>query len=320
MTAALALQSHELALDLRSLLHDLDPARWSGELEGFHERLEQLRERLDALLTASFSDQAMMELRDRLRELSSLLEQHAPHPEAELSQAWQDFRLQLQPAYEALAAELGSFDIHVPSLRPTNYSRNLLHVAGGLTAVALIELIPDVRVLQAIAGTWLATAWTLELSRRFFPSWNALLMRILGKVAHPHESHRVNSSTWFCTAMFLLSLTGSHLVCAIGCVVLALADPAAALVGRRFGKTKLVNGRSLQGTLTFFVVGAVASWVLLALAHPAVDLVQGLVVAALASALAALAELFSRRIDDNLSIPLSAAAGAWAAMSWLVVL
>jgi dolichol kinase/uncharacterized protein YukE len=321
MTASLALQSHELALDLRSLLHDLDPARWTAELvQDFQDRLTQLQQRLEQLLAASFSENALVSLRDRLRDLEQLLAAYAPPTQGDLEQAWQDFRTQLQPAYEALAIELGSFDIHLPSLRPTNYSRNVLHMFGGLTAVVLIESIPSVSVLQAIAGTWLATAWTLELSRRFFPSWNALLMRILGKVAHPHESHRVNSATWFCTALFVLSLTGSHLVCAIGAVVLALADPAAALVGRRFGKTKLVNGRSLQGTLAFFLVGLAAAWTVLAVAHPAVSLLQGLLVASLAAAPAALAELFSRRIDDNLSIPLSAAAGAWAAMTWLVVL
>ncbi len=320
MTASLALQSHELALDLRSLLHDIDPARWSTELaQTFHDRLAQLQQRLDQLLAASFSEHSLADLRNRLRELEQLLQRHAPPTQGDLEQSWQDFRMQLQPAYEALAAELGAFDIHLPSLRPTNYSRNILHMCGGMTAVVLIESIPSVGVLQAIAGTWLATAWTLELSRRFFPSWNAVLMKLLGKVAHPHETHRVNSSTWFCTALFLLSLSGSHLICAIGAIVLALADPAAALVGRRFGKTRLVNGRSLQGTLAFFVVGLLASWGLLAVAHPAVSLAEGVVVGALASGLAALAELFSRRIDDNLSIPLSAAAGAWAAMTWLVI-
>ena len=96
--------------------------------------------------------------------------------------------------------------------------------------------------------------------------------------------------------------------------VLGLADPAAAVIGRRFGKHRLIHGRSLEGTITFVIVGFVAAFSvgLLHLAPPAAA------VGALgASLLGALAELTSRRIDDNLSIPLASAAGAWALLQLL---
>ena len=86
------------------------------------------------------------------------------------------------------------------------------------------------------------------------------------------------------------------------------ADPAAALVGRRFGKHPLVNGRTLEGSGAFFVVAVIAITAVLLTLHP--DLTTGwrMPMVVVGTALAGtLFELFSFRIDDNLSIPLGTA-------------
>jgi dolichol kinase len=84
----------------------------------------------------------------------------------------------------------------------------------------------------------------------------------------------------------------------------------AALVGRRFGRIKLLHGRSLEGSLAFIASGALAAFGLLMVFHPALGLGNAAAMA-LAGALAgAVAELVSFRVDDNFSIPLSAASGA----------
>jgi len=312
MSAAAA----EIAFDLRALLHDIDPAR---RVEGFErlasERLTAITERLESLVEGSL----VSPLRERLGELLELIREHTPRPEVpDIRAAWEALRLALQPAYEALAVALSDFDIHVPSLRPTNYARNLLHILGGFLALGLIEHVLTLGWMQAIASTLVGLAWTLELSRRFLPRWNEALLWVFSRVSHPHEAHRVNSATWYCTALFLLSLTGSKLVTAVAVIILGVADPLAAIVGRRYGKTKLINGRSLQGSMTFLVTGAVAAFATVWVFHPEPGVMGALIIAALAAPLATVAELFSRKIDDNLSVPLAAAAGAWAAMQWFL--
>ena len=97
--------------------------------------------------------------------------------------------------------------------------------------------------------------------------------------------------------------------------VLGLGDPVAGLVGRRWGRVKLVNNRSLQGTLTFVVVGTLAARAAMLLVPTSIA--SGtLWLTTLGAAIAGgLAELLSRRIDDNLSIPVITATAAAALLA-----
>ena len=90
--------------------------------------------------------------------------------------------------------------------------------------------------------------------------------------------------------------------------MLGAGDPFAALIGRRFGTVALINGRTAQGTLAFFITGFAAAVLALSWFHPDVAIVR---MALGAASFGAIAELVSRRLDDNLTIPIAAATGAW---------
>jgi len=315
---ALALGGRDIALELHTLLREFDPAAFRDELAtGLRERLGELSSRLAELLAHDPADRTLRGLHERLAEVKRSLDEQAGRL-ASRTRNWRAAHRQLQMAYQNLAEGLRTYEVHVPALRPTNYLRNVFHAAGGLSAVVLVEFVlaPDTMLWAALG--FFIYAWSMELLRRRVPRINDWLMGLYGRVAHPHEWHRINSATWFTTALLLLALTGRPMLCAMACAVLGLADPAAALVGRRFGRTKLVNGRSLQGTTAFFIVAFIVS---LAIAMGLHGFALGIaaVAAAGAAAVSALVELFSRRVDDNLTIPLAAAAGAWAAFALLGV-
>ena len=299
------LEDRDLALALHKVLSDIDPARW--------------REETAAALRAKLREVQAMLARRRARhpDLAGALDAELPALEAPDKGAWLAFKQRAVPLYVALAAQLRAEHIHVPSLRPTNYARNLFHVGSAAVAAALILWVSSPSVLVAIAVAWAGFAWSCEVSRRLSPAVNRALMRFFGPVAHPHETFRVNSATWYATALLALSLTRSDLLCVVGVVVLGVGDPLAALVGRRFGRIRLVHGRSLEGTLAFAVGAALATFAVLATFFPALGLPRAAAVAASGAVLGAVAELFSLRVDDNLSIPLSAAAGA-ALAAWLL--
>ncbi len=206
---------------------------------------------------------------------------------------------------EVPALDLG--DVIPPPIRAANSTRSIFHLASALLALALLHLLPSRAWLVGVSAAFAISAWTMEIARRRSPAVNDRLMALFSPVAHPHERHRVNSSTWYVSALLVLALVAPPRAAEVGMLVLGVADPAAGLVGRRFGRTRLVAGRSLEGSIGFVIAGALVAGAWLA-ATSALPL-PSLALVAFAGALAgALTELGSTRLDDNLTIPLSVTA------------
>ncbi len=323
MSQALAVNSKPIALELHQLLRDIDPVRWRDGIEiRLRDRIATIASAVARILGSSSHVDALepAPLIERLQQLDHLLRDRVPEADlstAEAPSAWANYRKQLGQAYESLSASLKAWSIQLPSLRPTNHTRSLVHVLTGIICLFLLEVVLSPRMRAIVPVVFATTFWGLEIWRRFSDRANDVLMWIFKKIAHPHEAHHVNSSTWYGTALAILGLTCPLVCCSIAVVVLGFADPAAAYVGRRYGKTKLVNGRSLEGSLTFAAVGTLVAFATIVIFHAQLGWSAALIIAASAAAPAAAAELFSRRVDDNMSVPLAAAAGGWIALQLL---
>ena len=185
-------------------------------------------------------------------------------------------------------------------------ARSLFHMLSGLASVLMIQHVLTTEALYRWVPLILpAMAWGLEYWRRKDPAVNRYLMKRAKSVAHPHETTRVNSGTWYATAGGMLVWTVEPIAACVAAVVLGIADPVASLVGRRFGKTRLGQGKSLEGTLGFFVSGFLAAGCVLVVYGPAMSLVSVCLVAGVAAFLGALAEALIGSIDDNFSVPLT---------------
>lgn len=143
------------------------------------------------------------------------------------------------------------------------------------------------------------------------------VMSFFAKIAHPHEYDKVNSATWYGVALFALALMYSPVLGAIGVSVLGAADPAAAMVGRKYGKTQLPGNRTLEGSATFFGVSMLMVLFVLTFLYPIGGLVTTLMVALGTSLAGTIGELFGNSPDDNLTVPLFSAGGAYL-MMWLM--
>lgn len=302
---AVAADSQQLALDLHALLVDLDKARVRPS--EWTEQLQSIAQRLEDLLDATWPDESLRALQQQLSELRALLADQVP--DGWQSEEWASFRAQAMPLYEGLAASLSETEIHVPSLRPTNYARNAYHVANAALIVLLVELVFTPAMTRTVAVICVVLSSSMEVSRRVDPRINDRLMALFGRVAHPHEAHRINSATWYTLAILILAWCFDHTYGVIGVAVLGLGDPMAALIGRKWGQIKLIGGRSLEGSLAFVAFGFAAAWATTALWHPEL----GFEVALVAAVFGAAAELLTLRIDDNLAVPVAAAFGAWLA-------
>lgn len=274
------------------------------------EQVDAVRRRLRMLMRRAPDDATIRALLERLKVALA-----AYTPDAT---TWSTLRESVAESYEALTDFLTADDPAKPA-RPVNYARSAFHMGSALVCLLLALVILSPRgVLWATAG-FAAWSWSLEIARRVSTRANALLMKFFRPIAHPTERARVNSATWYMTALFVLGLSGSTVVQVTAVAVLGFGDPIAGLVGRRFGRVRLVNGRSLEGTLAFVLAAGAVAFLVLGIARPSMLFSTRLIVAGVAASSGAVAELLSRRVDDNLSIPLVSGLAAFVAFILLGV-
>lgn len=179
--------------------------------------------------------------------------------------------------------------------------RRVVHAITGLTlALAPGAMGLDARTTAVFLGVGAVLLLVADLLRLRVSSMNRVFFTVFRTLASPREAGAVASSTWYVLSAALVWALAPGVPAVAGILVLGLADPAASVVGRTWGRTRLGKGTRL-GSATFFVV---AFAVLLAAAGWPV---------ALPAALAAMvAEVTPVGLDDNLTIPLATAAVLWA--------
>lgn len=175
--------------------------------------------------------------------------------------------------------------------------RRLFHAASGggaATALVLFDMprVTAVLILVAVLGGLIA----LDLGRLLSRSANALFFKAFRHLASPREARGPASSTWYALGILLAVAFFPKEAAVSGILVLALADPAASYVGRRWGRRPFL-GATMEGSLLF-----------VALAFCIVAPRHGVAVAAAAALVTALAERLSRPFDDNLTLPVAGAA------------
>ncbi len=241
----------------------------------------------------------------------------------ERSASARDFRRlwhNLGERYEALLlyVERTAGRLNAGHLKPRNLARNLFHVSMGVVSVGLYHFVlGKVAVVSILVGLLVAFA-AIDLSRRFSSRWNDLLVNSLfSKISRPGEAHRIPAATWYLTALLLGVLLLPKAAIELGTLILAFGDPAASLVGKRWGGRKLYREKSYAGSLGFLATGSLAGLGYLLWLGPAMTIWQAVLVALVATVAGAVAEVFSNRVDDNFSIPLAAGAVATGVLSLL---
>lgn len=205
----------------------------------------------------------------------------------------------------------------LPSAEPTRAERlrgvqpwrRVFHAGNAL----LVAFLPPVLGLGrwTVAGVLAALLVGLlafDFARLRSPELNALFFRLFPSLASDRERTHVASSSWYALGLILVLALFPWEIAVPAILVLGLADPAASTVGRIWGRRRIGKGTWL-GTTVFIVVAAA---VLATSAH--LDPVRALLVALGVAAV----EILPWKVDDNLSVPLAAAAALWVARVLLV--
>ncbi|MCH8291102.1 hypothetical protein IH992_08405 [Candidatus Poribacteria bacterium] len=171
--------------------------------------------------------------------------------------------------------------------------RKSIHLFGLL--VPIIYSFVEKPTALIIVGLLTLIALLIELLKTLLPPFRDLFFRILSPMLRSHERRGgVTGATYYFIGSFLCILIFNKNLAIVCLCFLILGDLFAALIGKQWGRTKLIAKKSLEGSLACFVVCALIA---LMKYHPVI---------ALAGALAAtLVELFPTGLDDNLTMPLA---------------
>lgn len=179
-----------------------------------------------------------------------------------------------------------------PRTAPHEDWRRTVHVASGLLGPLALRLPGRSAALAFFSGLALA-ALVLEAARRHSPAVRRAVDALGGPLFRREEARGVSGPTTLALGYAVSWWVFAPRVAAVAIVVAALADPAAALVGRRFGRGA---AKSLAGSAACAGVAACVL-VLAGASLPAV---------AVGATLATLAERAPWPGVDNLLVPLAA--------------
>lgn len=149
-----------------------------------------------------------------------------------------------------------------------------------------------------------------DLTRYYSKTAANFYYKYFGWLLRNHErdekTKRLNGASNILIAAVICVLIFPKIITITAFAVLIISDISSALIGRRFGRTKLFN-KSLQGTLAFFVSG-----IIVILLTPKIDYyLLEYIIAAFAVSIAALIEVSPIPLDDNISVPISIGAIMW---------
>ncbi|MDH5761318.1 MAG: hypothetical protein OEZ65_17275, partial [Gemmatimonadota bacterium] len=182
--------------------------------------------------------------------------------------------------------------------------RRVGHAVNGLVIVAGLLILDLSRTAAVIIlAVALVLLLAMDVARLRSPRLNTLFFKAFPFWVSPREARKIASSTWY-TLGCLIAVAAFPLDAAIGGIlVLALSDPSASYLGRRFGRVPFLGG-SVEGFAVFVVIATLilqiyTTWPL----------------ALLAASVAAVAERKAWPLDDNLVVPVVTAGMLW----WLGV-
>lgn len=203
----------------------------------------------------------------------------------------------------AMRLQASGVSLRLPHFKPMNFARNAFHMGMGLGAFALSAWVLTPFQAIVVLLSLSAAVGFAEIYRAFSPGFNKVIcnLPVFKQTIRPRELHRVNSASVFAWTLTGVTILAPMPAVQIGLLILALADPAASLVGKRWGSRKLWKQKSWAGSGAFFGVAFVCAalgFTWMAGLPAGLSLGLGAVVAFASAG----TELLSDRMDDNFTV------------------
>ncbi len=151
----------------------------------------------------------------------------------------------------------------------------------------------------------------IDLGRYYYKPLADIFYPLFGFLLRNHEKDsakkNLSGATYVLLSAVLVVVLFPKIFVVTGFATLILGDMAAALIGRKFGKTRFL-AKSLEGTTAFFVVGCI----IVLLAPKLENHILEYLIGFFSISIGAIVEnISSSWADDNLTVPVSICLSMW---------
>ena len=191
--------------------------------------------------------------------------------------------------------------------------RRLFHIFNGVFFATLYLIAFSHSQMVHILGTIACVLYLIEQIRIKYPETAAKLLPFTKFVMRAEEQLKESAMMPYAMAILLSIITFPKEIALVAIYTLAFADPLSAIIGIKFGKRKISETRSVEGSLAFFFSTFFVCLMVLSGYYPDNGL-SVLVVSVVLGILGTLFDLIPLKIDDNLTIPLFIGSTLWPLM------
>jgi dolichol kinase len=191
--------------------------------------------------------------------------------------------------------------------------RRFFHLANGVAIATAYALLFTHTQVVHLFGTIACLVYILDRVRIHYPELLGRAPWVNDRFFRAEEHLRESAMTPYAIAILLTILTFPKPVALTAIYTLAVADPLSAVVGIRFGRHRVVAGKSLEGSGAFFAATAAIAFSVLTWAVPGAPAAGRFEASLAVGLLGALCESLPIRLDDNLTIPLAVGFLGWLA-------
>ena len=132
--------------------------------------------------------------------------------------------------------------------------RRLFHVGNGLFIALLYTIFFTRERLISLIGTLAAVTYLVDQVRLSYPEITQRYQHFIKYIMRAEEQVKESGMVPYSIAILLSIIIFPKQVAIIAILTLALADPASALVGIKYGKRHWVKDKTVEGSIAFATV------------------------------------------------------------------
>lgn len=198
-----------------------------------------------------------------------------------------------------------SFPIFQPATKKDiQILRKLWHVGMMVVVVWLYSyVVPSQSLALLLIGTIGGSLVFFDILRLKWKRLNQAAAYVFSPFMRKRELVSITSMSYFLIALFVIVALFPKPIVILSILCLALGDPAACMVGIKFGKDALTKGKTVQGSLACFLVCAFLSFIVLS-SYGISSEYLGLICVAVAFSATVTELLTTKLLDDNFTMPI----------------